>query len=315
MLLLSRDDVVEALNLSDLVDALGAAMRDLSAGRVSVPARVAATVADRAGMLMAMPAYVPSAGALTAKLVSQFPQNTDRPSHQALVCCFDPDDGTPIAIMDGGYLTNARTAAGSVLSARLLAREDAAVVAVIGTGAVAKAHLLAFARESGTSLVLTAGRNAEHVERMAAETGARPVASIEEAVRAADIVCVCTHATSPVIPRKWLRRGTHVCSVGVNFTGTGELDLDTIRDSFIVVESRESALAPPPAGAPELTAAIAAGLLDPADVREIGELGDSVGLQSLTVYKSVGVGAQDAAAAALVLRAAADTGVGTSIDL
>ena len=315
MLLLSRDDVVELLNLSELVDALALAMRDLSAGRVSVPPRVAASVADRSAMLLAMPAYVPSAGALTAKLVTQFPQNTDRPSHQALVCCFDPSDGTPLAVMDGEYLTNARTAAGSVLSSRLLARDDASVVAVIGTGAVAKAHLYAFAREPGVSLVLIAGRNAEHVEQVAAETGARPVASIEEAVRAADIVCVCTHAGEPVIPRKWLRRGTHVCSVGVNMTGTGELDLETIRDSLVVVESRDSALAAPPAGAPELTGAIAAGVLDPADVREIGELGDSVGLQSLTVYKSVGVGAQDAAAAALVLRAAAETGVGTRIDL
>ena len=82
-----------------------------------------------------------------------------------------------------------------------------------------------------------------------------------------------------------------------------------------MVESRDAALAAPPAGAPELTGAIAAGVLDRADVREIGELGDSVGLQQLTVYKSVGVGAQDAAAAALVLRAAAETGVGTRVDL
>lgn len=315
MLFLSRDDVIELLNLSELVEAVGAAMRDLSAGRASVPPRVAAAVAERSALLLAMPAYVPSAAALTAKMVTQFPQNTDRPSHQALVCCFDPDDGTPLAIMDGEYLTNARTAAGSVLSARLLAREDAGVVAVIGTGAVAKAHLYAFAREPETRLVLIAGRDPDRVAAVAAETGARPVASIEEAVRAADIVCVCTHASQPVIARKWLRRGTHVASVGVNLTGTGELDVDTIRDSLIVVESRESALAPAPAGAPELTAAVASGVLDPADVREIGELGDSVGLQSLTVYKSVGVGVQDAAAAALVLRAAADTGVGTTIDL
>src|SRR5690242_389827 len=247
-------------------------MRDLSAGRVSVPPRVAAQVADRSGLLLAMPAYVPSAGALTAKLVTQFPQNTDRPSHQAVVCCFDPDNGTPLAIMDSEYLTNARTAAGSVLSARLLAREDAGVVAVIGTGAVAKAHLHAFAREPTTRLVLIAGRNPDRVAQVADETGARPVASIEEAVRAADIVCVCTHASEPVIPRTWFRRGTHIASVGVNMTGTGELDLETLRDSLVVVESRESALAPAPAGAPELTAAVAAGVLDPADVREIGEL-------------------------------------------
>lgn len=315
MLLLSRDDVVELLNLSELVDAVGAAMRDLSAGRVSAPPRVAASVAERSALLFGMPAYVPSARALTAKLVSQFPRNTDRPSHQALVCCFDPDDGTPLAIMDGEYLTNARTAAGSVYSARMLARDDSHVVAVVGTGAVAKAHLHAFAREPGVELVLVSGRDPARVAQLADETGARPVASIEAAVRAADIVCVCTHASAPVIPRKWLRPGTHVCSVGYNTVGTGELDLATIADALVAVESRASALAPAPAGAPELIAAIAAGVLDPADVRELGELGDPVGMQALTVYKSVGVGAQDAAAATLVLRAAADTGMGTSIEL
>ena len=315
MLVLSRDDVVELLDLRALVDALGDAMREFSAGDAVVPPRVAARVAQSDAMLAAMPAFLPSARALTAKLVTQFPHNTDRPSHQAVVCCFDPDDGTPLAIMDGEYLTNARTAAGSVLSSRLLAREDARMVAVIGTGALARAHLAAFTRESGVGRILIAGRNPERVAHIAAETGAGAVASIEEAVRAADILCLCTHASEPVIERKWLPRGVHVCSVGYNPAGSGEVDLDTIRDSLVVVESRESALAPPPSGAPELTAAIAAGVLDPADVREIGELGESVGLQSFTLYKSVGVGVQDAAAAALVLRAAASSGIGSTVEL
>ena len=313
MLVLSRDDVVELLNLRQLVNALGDAMRDFSAGRAVVPPRVAARIAESDAMLAAMPAYLPSARALTAKLVTQFPHNTDRPSHQALVCCFDPDDGTPLAIMDGEYLTNARTAAGSVLSARLLAREDARDVAVIGTGALARAHIVAFTQQSGVRSITVAGRSPERVAHTAAATGARAVTSIEEAVRAADIVCLCTHSSEPVIARKWLPRGVHVCSVGYNPAGSGEVDLATIRASLVVVESRESALAPPPSGAPELTAAIAAGVLDPADVREIGELGDSVGMQSFTLYKSVGVGVQDAAAAALVLRAAAASGVGTTV--
>ena len=290
-------------------------MREFSAGRAVVPPRVAARIAPQEAMLAAMPAYLPSKRALTAKLVTQFPHNTDRPSHQALVCCFDPDDGTPLAIMDGEYLTNARTAAGSVLSSRLLAREDAHDVVVIGTGALARAHVTAFTRESGVRSIRVAGRNAERVAQLAAETGAGAVATIEEAVRAADIVCLCTHASEPVIERAWLPRGVHVSSVGYNPAGTGEVDLATIKDSLVVVESRDSALAPPPSGAPELTAAIAAGALDPADVREIGELGDSVGMQSFTLYKSVGVGVQDAAAAALVLQAAAASGVGTTVEL
>lgn len=295
MLVLGAADVERLLDTNALVDALDAAMRDLSAGRCSVPSRVAAS-AD-AGMLLAMPAYLPSAGALTAKLVTQFPGNTDRPSHQALVCCFDPSDGTPLAVLDGEYLTTARTAAGAVLAARYLARFG--TVAVIGTGNLARAHIRAF-RNAGARDVLVAGRNASHAAALAQETGATAAESIEAAVRAADIVCTCTHADRPVLARDWLRPHAHVSSVGYNATGTGELDAATLREAFVVVESRDAAFAPTPAGAPELLAT-----LSPQDVHEVGELTSTEPRDRLSVYKSVGVGVQDAAAAALVLRAAA----------
>jgi ornithine cyclodeaminase len=101
VLVLSRRDVEAALDLDGLVDAVGAAMADLSNGRASMPPRVAASVPDRHAMLAAMPAFLPTSGALTTKLVTVFPDNTDRPTHQALICCFDSDNGTPIAMMDG----------------------------------------------------------------------------------------------------------------------------------------------------------------------------------------------------------------------
>ncbi|MCU1656372.1 MAG: ornithine cyclodeaminase, partial [Pseudonocardiales bacterium] len=101
MLVLSATEVEGLLDLDKLVDAVELAMIDLSAGRVSMPSRVAARVADRHAMLAAMPAFLPSAGALVTKLVSLFPDNRDRPTHQALICCFDPDTGTPEAVMDG----------------------------------------------------------------------------------------------------------------------------------------------------------------------------------------------------------------------
>jgi ornithine cyclodeaminase len=278
VIVLSADEVANLLDPDALVDALDAAMRDLSAGSCSVPPRVAATVEH--GMLLAMPAFLPSAGLLSAKLVTQFPRNTDRPAHQALVCCFDPDDGTPLAVMDGEYLTTARTAAGAVLAARYLA--GTGPVAVVGTGTLARAHVAAF-RRAGRDTVLVAGRNADRAAAFAADTGAEPAASIEAAVRAAAVVCTCTHAAAPVVRREWLRDGAHVSSV----------------------ESRDAALAAAPAGAPELIAAMAAGVLTPDDVREVGELAGDEQRNRLTVYKSVGVGVQDAAAAALVLRAAA----------
>src|SRR3954463_12213187 len=115
-------------------------MADLSAGHASVPPRVGARVAEVGGILGAMPGYSPAAGVLAAKLVAVFPRNTEVPTHQALIAVFDPATGTPVAVMDGEAITAARTAAGSALSIRLLARADAGVLAVLGTGVQARSH-------------------------------------------------------------------------------------------------------------------------------------------------------------------------------
>src|SRR6185436_17018098 len=123
-------------DLDELIDALAAAHADLSAGRVSAPTRIAARVDERDAILAAMPAYLPSAGALTTKLVSLFPQNacTELPTHQAVIVAFDPATGEPAALLDGTAITAIRTGAGSALSVRLLAREDASRLAILGAG-------------------------------------------------------------------------------------------------------------------------------------------------------------------------------------
>ena len=139
MLVLTRSDVEALLDLEELEDALARAHEELSSGAVSMPPRIAA-LANDAGLLGAMPAYLPSAG-LGCKLVTLFPGNTDRPTHQAAIMLFDPDTGTPIALMDGTYVTEARTAGAAALAARLLARDDATVLAILGTGAQARAHV------------------------------------------------------------------------------------------------------------------------------------------------------------------------------
>lgn len=324
MLVLSAAEVASLLDLDALADALQAAMTELSAGRTSVPPRVAAQVPERDAMLAAMPAYLPGAGALAAKLVTLFPQNTGRPTHHALICCFDPATGVPTAVIDGTYVTAARTAAGSAVATRLLARPDASRVAVIGTGVQARAHARALARLPGVRTVLIAGRDTAKARTLADELTAAGVPAqaaptTEEAVRSADVVCTATHAAAPVLRRAWLRPGTHVNSVGYNTSGTGEVDLATVRDALVVVESRAAALAPPPAGAIELLHAIEHHALDPSEVTEIGEVaaGTARGRTDdaqLTLYKSVGVAAQDAAAAALVL-AARERGLGTHITL
>ena len=312
MIVLSQAEVRELLDLDALVDALASAHADLSAGNASMPPRIAA-FAKRDGLLGAMPSYLPSAG-LACKLVTLFPQNRDRHTHQALICVFDPENGTPLAVMDGTHITAARTAAGSALATRLLARADSRVLAILGTGVQARSHAAALTRARDFDEIRVAGRDREKAEALADEIGGTAAGSWEEALRGADVVAATTHADEPVVRRAWLEPGAHVNSVGLNPSGR-ELDAATVADALVVVESRESALAPPPAGAPELVG------VDPRHVHaELGEIvmGTRPGRQSedqLTLYKSVGVAVQDAAAAALVLRAAREREIGREIEL
>jgi alanine dehydrogenase len=328
VLILSRRDVEAVLDPDTLVDAVAAAMAELSMGAASVPQRNAAMVEPVGGALLAMPAYVPGAGALAAKLVGQFPQNPDRglPSHVAIVAVFDPETGVPQAVMDGEVLTAARTAAGSALSARLLARADATVLAILGTGVQARAHMRALARVRELQEVRVAGRHRANAEALATELGSelgvpvRVAAGYREAIAGADIVCACTHSPEPVVEGAALEPGMHVTSVGVNGAGR-ELDSDAVARSLVVVESRAAALAPFPAGSNDLGWAIRDGAITADHVHaELGELvaGMRPGRTSpeqITLYKSVGVAAQDAAAAAAVLAAARAAGVGTNVEL
>ena len=315
MLVLTQREVRELLDLDRLVDALAEAHSELSAGRTSMPPRIAALVPEREALLGVMPAYLPSA-ALACKLVTLFPQNRDRETHQAAIVVFDHENGTPVALMDGTFITATRTAAGSALATRLLAREDSHVLALIGTGVQAGTHGRAIPRVRPIEEIRVAGRDREKAERLAEElgAGARAVDSYEEAIRGADVVAATTHARDPVVRREWLAPGTHVNSVGLNPSGR-EVDEATVAEATLVVESRDSALAPPPAGAPELV-----GVAPERVHAELGELvaGSRRGRSSpeeLTLYKSVGVAVQDAAAAALVLSAARERGVGREVDL
>jgi alanine dehydrogenase len=309
VLVLTRSDVEELLDLDELMGALGRAHEELSSGAVSMPPRIAALAGD--GLLGAMPAYLPSAG-LGCKLVTLFPHNTDRPTHQAAIVLFDPENGSPIALMDGTYITATRTAAAAALAARLLARPDATVLAIIGTGVQARTHARAFAPLREWSEIRIAGRDREKTDSLAAELGAR-AASFEDAVRGADVVAATTHSAEPVVRAEWVAPGTHVSSVGYNAPGS-ELDPELVRAATLVVESRDSAFAPPPGGAPELAG------VDRSSVAELGELvaGSRRGRTTpveITLYKSVGVAVQDLAAAALVLAAAREREVGLEIEL
>jgi len=274
-----------------------------------VPPRIAARSAE--GLLGAMPGYLD--GILETKLVSVFPHNHDRglPSHQALIVLFDAVDGAPLAVMDGTHITAARTGAATAVSTRLLARPDARILAILGAGVQGRSHLRAHARVRDFSEVRVASRNAGHGRALAAEFGATAVESLEEAARGADVVCLCTDATTPFSEPGWFRPGAHVTSVGSS-AGGPELDPGTIRAADLLVVEHRDAFKPYPGGAHELQG------LDPSAAVELGEViaGSRPGRTSpgqLTVYKSMGHAVEDAVAADLVYSAARAQGAGTEV--
>lgn len=299
MIILSRAQVKALLDPDALIDAVAAALVDVSAGRASVPPRIAAFAPD--GLLGAMAAWVPSADTLAAKLVSLFPRNRDLPTHQALIAVFDPRTGTPTAVLDGEEITAQRTAAASALATRLLAREDAQVLAIVGTGVQAASHARYVSRVRRFRELLVGGRDPGKAKALARELGGAAT-SIEEAVRAADVICATTHAREPAVRMEWLRPGAHLCSVGLNPQGR---EIDSLRGALVAVEARASAFAAFPAGANELRE------VAPEEAVELGELISGVRAgrtspEQITAYKSVGIAAEDAAAAALVLHRAAE---------
>ena len=326
VLVLSRTQTESLLDRDALRHALRPAMADVSAGRASMPPRIAATVADR-GLLAAMPAHLPTGG-LAAKLVSLFPGNAGGPlpTHQAVVVVFDAESGQPVAVMDGTSITTLRTAAGSALSAELLAREDAATLAILGTGVQARAHAEAIVRVRPIRRIRVAGRNRDHAASLSSaleESLGVPVQAVDscaEACAGADLVCAATHSPDPVVCRDYLSPGVHVTSVGYNTAGR-EVDSATVVDAMVVVESRDAVLAPPPAGSNDLRTPMDQGLIGPGHIEaEVGEilLGTKAGRTSpeqITLYKSVGIAAQDLAAAQLVLSAAREQNLGLEVDL
>ncbi len=326
VLVLRRAEIEALLHPDALRQAVGMAMMDVSMGRASMPPRIAATVPDR-GLLAAMPAYLPSAGELAAKLVTLFPGNatTDLPTHQAVVLVFDAQTGRPMALLDGTSITTARTAAGSALSVELLASPDTEVLAILGSGVQARAHAEAVVRVRPIQRIRIAARNRERAAALAADLQAQLKVSVTAtdyrgACSGAQVICAATHSAEPVVRRDLVDPGTHITSVGYNTAGR-EVDSATVAAAVVVVESRDAVLAPPPAGSNDLLTPIAEGIVGAEHIHaEIGELlaGRRPGRTSpeqITLYKSVGVAAQDVAAAGLVLAAARASGVGVDIEI
>lgn len=313
MRVIDRATVLDLLDPATLIDAVALAMADLSAGRASMPPRVAAH-AGPAGLLAAMPAHVPSLGVLATKLLTVYPDNAaaGHPVHQALIATFDPATGVPTALMDGDAITALRTAAGSALSVRLLARADAEVLAVLGTGPQAHAHVRLVTVVRPFREIRLGGRDPAKVAALARDLegygfAVRPC-TIDGAVEGADVVCAATSTVDPLVRADRIGDGVHVTSVGYVQQGR-ELDPRLYAGALLAVEHRATALASYPVGSNDLVEGVEAGTIDVDDVVELGELvsGTRRGRTrhgKRTVYKSVGVAVQDAAAAACVLAAA-----------
>jgi ornithine cyclodeaminase len=323
---LTRDQTASLLDRDELRRVVGQAMVELSAGRVSSPPRIAATREEPFGIMATMPAHVPALGAMATKVVNVFPGNAERGlhTHQALVLLVDDETGEPMALLDGDGITAERTAAGSALSTELLARADASVLAVLGTGVQARSHALAVSRVLELDELRIAGRDRARAERLAEEIQpelAVPVVvvdSFESACLGAHVVCATTDSPEPIVRRRWFGPGTHVTSVGFAASGP-EIDDATVVDAYVVVESRSTAFSGYPVGTHELRGPLEAGLISEDHVgAELGELLTAAVppqvREGLTLYKSAGVAVQDVAAAKVLHDAAVAAGVGTILE-
>ncbi|HEX3234022.1 MAG TPA: NAD(P)-binding domain-containing protein [Gemmatimonadales bacterium] len=292
-LILAEEDVRRHLRMEELIPAVARALADLSGGQVVQPVRTMLPVVDHGGFFAVMPAY---AGALGAKLVTFYPANQGMPTHHALVLLFRPETGEPLAILDGRLITEMRTAAASAVASQYLARHDAAVLAILGSGVQARSHLEALRLVRGFREVrVWSPRSAGAFAR---RFGVRPAGSAEEAVRGADVIVVATTSRTPVMRGEWLSPGTHLNAVGAVRPDWRELDDETVRRARLYVDSREAATR-------EAGDVIAAGEV----YAEIGEVvaGTRPGRQSadeVTLFKSVGVAVEDVVAADLVYRGA-----------
>ena len=285
--------VRKLLRMEDLIPVMARALAELSAGSVVQPVRVMLPIAEHRGFLGVMPAY---GGALGAKLVTFYPHNQGIHSHHATILLFRPETGEPLATMDGRLITEMRTAAVSAVATRLLARPDASVLAILGSGVQARSHLEAMRLVRDVREVrVWSPRNAR---AFAERHGVRATATAEEAVRGADLVVVATSSETPVLEGRWLAPGAHVNAVGAPRPTWRELDDDVLARARLYVESREAATR-------ESGDVIAAGRV----FAEIGEVvaGGRPGRESpqeITLFKSVGVAIEDVASADHVYRTA-----------
>jgi ornithine cyclodeaminase/alanine dehydrogenase-like protein (mu-crystallin family) len=323
-IVLSESDVRQLLPMPALIDAMAHALRAYSAGEVVQPLRTVIPLGERMTFFGVMPAFQPHPPALGTKLVTVCPANARRgiPTHLATILLMEPATGELLAVVDGRYITEARTAAVSAVSVRALARPDASVLAILGSGVQAHSHLEAIALVRSLSEVRVWSPTAHHRQTFVEQNRnpARTVTasgSVREAVAGADIIVTATSSPRPVLEGAWVSPGAHICAVGACRPDTRELDTDLVVRSRVYVDSRPGALAE--AGDLVIPIEEARWTADQI-VGELGELlaGRVSGRSSpdeITLFESLGMAVEDIAAADLVFRRAAEVGLGRGLVL
>jgi ornithine cyclodeaminase len=321
---LGAAEIERLLPMRECIDVMARAFIDLEHGALVQPLRTLYVPPGLRGGTMWMPAYRSSPKPMFGtKLLFVLQDNPTRglDSHQGQVILADGETGQLRALLDASAVTAIRTAAVSALATRLLAREDARVLAIVGTGVQARKHLESIPLVRSIARVLIAGRTAEHARQFVSEASNGRGFSIEAAentetaVRVADIIVTATSSPTPVIAREWLRSGAHLNAVGASRPMHSEIDTRTLADAVLVTDQRESL----EAEAGDYRQAVADGVIRGTDAAaELGELltGKRSGRTSagqLTMFRSLGLGIEDLAAAEHVLAKALETGAGVTV--
>lgn len=328
VLILSEAEVTEHLPMDECIDAMEQALGALARGEAQMPLRSMLRGEGSAGILGLMPAYRGGEHPVySLKAVCVFPDNprVGLDAHQGVVTLFDGETGRPTAILDASALTAIRTAAVTALATRLLAREDATRLAILGSGVQAQAHVRSLLLARALRSVAVYSPNAEHARAFVAaaahehgETSFELAASAREALDGADVVLTATSSRTPVLEHAWLGPGAHVNAVGASVVSMRELDVATVAAAELFTDSRESIANE----AGEFREALDEGAIAGEEhVRAvIGELvigshhGRS-GPAALTVFRSLGLAVEDLAAAELAVANARRAGAGTEVEL
>ncbi len=286
--------------MPELIDAMERALIEFSAGRVQQPVRTVLEFGKERSLFGLMPSYVPALPALGAKLVTVCAGNAHSglDTHQAIIVMLNPETGVTEALLDGRYITEVRTAAVSAVSARHLARQDAQVLGMLGSGVQARSHLQALSLVRKFREVRVWSPNVDRLRQFAADTGALAVESAEAVVRGADVVVAVTASPTPVIQNDWVGEGTHVIAVGSCVPWQRELDPALVQRARLVVDSRAAALKE----AGDVVMGINEGRWTADHIAaELGELPRRQNDREITVFKSLGLAVEDIFAAHMVL--------------